>query len=214
MNISQNGINLIKKFESVRLKSYNATGEERYLTIGYGHYGPDVKPGQTITQAEAEALLKKDLKKFVEGVNALIHVPLNQNQADALYSFAYNCGVQALAKSTLLSELNSKDYKSAANEFLKWTRGSGKILPGLVTRRETERALFLKPVPQPQPYPGNVIKEGSTNTVAVKEIQKQLGITADGVFGPNTKAAVVKFQKAHGLASDGIVGNVTWNVLF
>jgi lysozyme len=167
-----------------------------------------------ITQAEAEALLKKDLKKFVEGVNALIHVPLNQNQADALYSFAYNCGVQALAKSTLLSELNSKDYKSAANEFLKLTRGSGKILPGLVTRRETERALFLKPVPQPHPYPGNVIKEGSTNTVAVKEIQKQLGITADGVFGPNTKAAVVKFQKAHGLASDGIVGNVTWNVLF
>lgn len=142
MNISQNGINLIKKFEGCRLKAYKSVQTEIYYTIGYGHYGSDVKEGQVITQKEAESLLEKDLRKFVLGVNALLKVPVNQNQFDALVSFAYNCGVGSLQKSNLLQYINKLDFESAANEFDKWVHADGKVLKGLVNRRTVEKELF------------------------------------------------------------------------
>jgi peptidoglycan hydrolase-like protein with peptidoglycan-binding domain len=72
----------------------------------------------------------------------------------------------------------------------------------------------LKPVPVVHPYPGHIVKKGSSNTLAIKEIQKKTNVTADGVFGPKTEAAVKAFQKKHGLAADGIVGPKTWSKLF
>jgi lysozyme len=211
MNISQNGIKLIQQFEGCVLFGYkDAVGVP---TIGWGHTG-GVYLGQRISQAQADDLLKNDLKKYENGVREAVRVPLNQNQFDALVSFAYNCGISALKTSTLCQKLNAKDYKGAAAEFDKWTKAGGQVLNGLVKRRNAEQALFLKPVPVEHPYPGFLVKRGSTNSVAVREIQKKVGVISDGVFGPKTEAGVKAFQKKHGLAADGIVGPKTWKVMF
>lgn len=214
MNISQKGIDLIKKFEGCRLKAYKPVPTEKYWTIGFGRYSPSIKEGQKITQAEAEQYLKEDLKKYSDAVNACVTVAITQHQHDALTSFAYNCGIGALQKSTLLKKVNAKDFTGAADEFGEWTRGGGNVLQGLVKRRSAEKALFLLPVPNPHPYPGHPVKEGSTNTKSVKEVQKKVGVTADGVFGPKTTIAVKTFQTKHKLTADGIVGETTWNVMF
>jgi hypothetical protein len=104
---------------------------------------------QTITQAQADALFLQDIKRYVDGVNAAVKVPLNQNQFDALVSFAYNLGNGALQKSDLLAYVNKKDFAHAALEFPKWCHAGTEVLAGLVKRRQAEKDLFLKPVPQP-----------------------------------------------------------------
>lgn len=146
MNTSQTGINLIKGFEGKRLTAYDdGVG---VWTIGYGTIkypnGVRVKKGDTCTDAQAESYLKNDLVKFESAINRLVKVPLNQNQFDALASFTYNLGETNLSKSTLLKKLNAKDYSGAADQFLVWNRAGGKVLNGLVRRREAERNLFLK----------------------------------------------------------------------
>ena len=146
MKISENGLNLIKSFEGLRLKAYKVSESEKYYTIGYGHYGADVKPGMTITKKQADELLKKDVDKFVDGVNKLLKVNVNQNQFDALVSFAYNVGLGALKASTLLKLVNKGAFKEASKEFDLWVRSGGKVLAGLVRRREKEKELFLTPV--------------------------------------------------------------------
>ena len=105
---------------------------------------PSVKRGMVITNQEAEAILRADVEKFAAKVAAVITVPVTENQFGAVVSFAFNVGIGNLRASTLLKKLNAKDYAGAANEFLKWTKAAGKVLPGLVTRRQEERALFLK----------------------------------------------------------------------
>lgn len=144
MNISQNGVNLIKRYEGLRLKAYKPVSTEKYWTIGYGHYGSDVAENMVITEARAEELLRNDLKKFENYVNNYVKVELTQNMYDSLVSFTYNCGGGSLKSSTLLKLLNKGDYNGAAGEFEKWTKGGGKVLPGLVKRRKEEKELFLK----------------------------------------------------------------------
>jgi GH24 family phage-related lysozyme (muramidase) len=152
MDISQVGINLIKSFEGLSLKAYKVDGaNEKYWTIGYGHYGSDVKEGQTITAQKAEELLKKDLKKYVDGVDAAIKVKVNQYQFDACVSFAYNLGVSAFTNSDLCEYINAGKFDKAAGEFGKWVHAGGNVLKGLVRRREAERVLFLKHVEAPKP---------------------------------------------------------------
>jgi len=145
MKTSNSGILLIKSFEGLRLHSYiDAVG---ILTIGYGHTGPDVHNGMTITETQATNLLNKDLSSFETAVNNLITVPLNQNQFDALVSFAYNVGIGSLESSTLRRRLNSHENPNtvAKQELIKWCKGAGnKTLPGLLKRREAEIALFCK----------------------------------------------------------------------
>ncbi|PTU67542.1 muraminidase [Chromobacterium sp. Panama] len=144
MNISANGVKLIQQFEGLRLKAYqDAVG---VWTIGYGHTGPDVTPGLVISQAQADALLARDLNRFETGVSRLVSVPLNQNQFDALLSFSYNLGQGSLQNSTLLRLLNQRDYAGAAAQFPRWNKAGGKVLPGLTRRRAAEQALFLQPV--------------------------------------------------------------------
>lgn len=144
MNISANGVKLIQQFEGLRLKAYqDAVG---VWTIGYGHTGPDVTPGLVISQAQADALLARDLNRFETGVTRLVSVPLNQNQFDALLSFSYNLGLGSLQNSTLLRLLNQRDYAGAAAQFPRWNKAGGKVLPGLTRRRAAEQALFLQPV--------------------------------------------------------------------
>lgn len=134
---------LIKSFEGLELEAYLCPAD--IWTIGYGHTG-NVKEGDRITKAEAEALLDKDLRTFRNGVKRLVKVPLNENQFGALVSFSYNLGLGSLQNSTLLKMLNAGDYTGAADQFLRWNKSGGKVLTGLVRRREAERAVFLTPV--------------------------------------------------------------------
>jgi lysozyme len=136
------GIALIKKYEGLRLKAYKCPAG--VWTIGYGHTG-DVKPSDVITEHQADAILDVDLDKFERGVLELLKaVPVfNQNQFSALVSFAFNLGLDALKKSTLLAKFRTGDVKGAAAEFMKWRYAAGRVLPGLVKRRAEEKALFL-----------------------------------------------------------------------
>jgi lysozyme len=205
MNISQAGIDMIKKAEGCILHCYkDSVGVP---TIGYGHTG-GVYLGQTISQQKAEDLLKQDLKRFVDAVNGL-GLKLNQNQFDALVSFSFNLGagnLKELVKGRSLSQI--------ADTIPQYCHAGGEVLDGLVKRRAAEKALFLKPVPVVHPYPGHVIKKGSTNTIAIKLIQAKVGVTADGVFGEKSLAAVKKFQKEHKLVPDGLIGKLTWQKMF
>lgn len=140
MRISQNGLDLIKHFEGMEPKAYRCPAG--VLTIGYGSTGKHVKPGMTITEAEAEALLRKDVGRFEDAVGKLVRVKLDQDEFDALVSFAFNLGAGNLAESTLLKKLNAADFGGAYKEFGKWTKAAGKTLPGLVKRRAAEAALF------------------------------------------------------------------------
>ena len=134
-------ISLIKKHEGLRLEAYLPTPNDVW-TIGYGHTHT-AKQGQKITEAQAEALLRKDITWAEEAVNKSVVVPLTQNQFDALVSFVFNVGAGAFGSSTLLRLLNSKDYDGAANQFLRWNKQKGVALKGLTKRREEERKLFL-----------------------------------------------------------------------
>lgn len=152
LSISQKGIDLIKSFEGVRLESYPdpATGGEP-ITIGYGHTGANVKLGQKITYAEAERLLKVDLKRFEKGVaDTFKGVVIEQATFDALVSFAFNCGIGALQSSTLCKRILSGEdpYTVLPEELPKWVKGAGKVMPGLVKRRKAEVLLAQEDGPR------------------------------------------------------------------
>ena len=140
--INQAGIDIIKQSEGCRLKAYKCPAG--VWTIGYGHT-KGVTPNSVFqSQDEAEQLLIKDLIEYSSAVEALIVVPLNDNQFSSLVSFTYNVGIGALKNSTLRKKLNTGDYKSVPEQMIKWTKGGGKILPGLVQRRNLEIELFRK----------------------------------------------------------------------
>ena len=140
MKISTNGINLIKSFEGVRLTAYKPVSTEKYWTIGYGHYGADVKKGMTITMQKAEEFLVQDLVKFENYVNNLKR-NFNQNEFDALVSFAYNCG-----EGNLKLLCKNRSNNQIAQAILMYNKAGGKVLDGLTKRRNSERELFLKPI--------------------------------------------------------------------
>ena len=138
--INKQTLNLIKHYEGCKLKAYLCPAG--VLTIGYGHT-KNVKRGDVISQQQADEVLVADLKEFENAVNDMVLVPLTENLRGELISFAFNVGIHALKKSTLLKKLNAKDYQGAANEFLRWNKAGGKELKGLTLRRQAERELFL-----------------------------------------------------------------------
>lgn len=142
--LGQDGIDLIKSFEGCRLEAYKPVPTEKYWTIGWGHYGPDIYEGMTITQEEADAMFVSDLARYVAPVNnpdyVTITYELNQNQFDALVSFCYNCGPNALREIAKGKRIPAE----IAAELPKYNKGGGKVLPGLVRRREAELELFNK----------------------------------------------------------------------
>lgn len=145
MNISKNGIELIKRFEGLELKAYqDSVG---VWTIGYGWTqtvdGKKIAPGMRIDQATADRLLKCGVVQYEQGVNQLVKVRITQGQFDALVSFAYNLGLRSLSTSTLLQKLNDGDKHGAADQFGRWVNAGGKRLDGLVARRAAEREMFL-----------------------------------------------------------------------
>ena len=141
MHMSVEGIDaLLKKFEGCKLKAYQCPAG--VWTIGYGHTSaagaPEVTKGMTITKAEANDILRRDLVKYETGVEALVKQPLTQNQFDVLVDFAYNAGIGALKSSTLLKKVNAADFDAVPAELMKWTKNGKKVLPGLVNRRRAE----------------------------------------------------------------------------
>lgn len=140
--LSRRGLRFISRFEGFRACPYKATPSERYLTIGFGHYGPDVKPGQCISERKARRLLRKDARWASAAVNDLVKVKLNQHQHDALVSFTFNLGAGALGSSTLLKELNQGHYYRVPTELRKWVFAGGMKLEGLVRRRNAEARLW------------------------------------------------------------------------
>jgi lysozyme len=137
------GFDLIKQFEGLRLEAYRCPAG--VWTIGYGHTG-DVREGMKITEHQADPILDVDLDIFERGVKSMLTVPLNENQFSALVSLAFNIGLGAFRDSTLLKRVNAGLPNAAAKEFSRWVHAKGKVLPGLVSRREAEAKLFLKPV--------------------------------------------------------------------
>lgn len=147
MQISQKGINLIKKYEGCHLSAYLCPAGK--WTIGYGHIGTisesgilSVTENTKIAQEQADKLFKSDLKAFEKCINTLVKVKLNQNQFDALVSFTYNEGCANLKKSTLLKLLNQGKYQEASEQLDRWVYCRGKKLNGLIKRRQEERKLF------------------------------------------------------------------------
>lgn len=143
MKTSANGIAVMHYFESCKLEAYPdpATGGAPW-TIGWGHTGPEVKPGLKWTQGKADAVFLEDLKRFEAGVLDLIKYGVNQSQFDALVCFAYNCGAANLKSSTLLRLYNAGDIAGAQAQFARWNKANGKVMRGLTRRRAAEAALF------------------------------------------------------------------------
>ena len=140
-SISQKGLEFIASFEGLRLEAYwDSYGG--VWTIGYGHTG-GVYKGQKITKQQALNYLRSDCQSAANAVNKYVKVSIKQYQFDALVSFTFNLGSGSLTSSSLLKYLNQGKIQAAANEFPKWCHAGGKTLPGLVRRRNAEKALFL-----------------------------------------------------------------------
>ena len=141
MRTSQQGINLIKEFEGFSERVYICPGG--VYTIGYGHT-KGVQIGDTCTREKAEEYLRDDLKDTEEAIEALIEVPLTQNQFDALVSLVYNIGSGHFFDSTIRRVINCKvaDKEEYRRAWMMWVKSKGKVLKGLVRRREAEYKLF------------------------------------------------------------------------
>jgi len=147
MKLNKAGADLIKEFEGCKLKAYQCSAKK--WTIGYGNTffedGTPVVAGNAITQQKAEQLFEIIANDFSAKVAKLVTAKVSDNQFGALVSFAYNCGVNNLQKSTLLKKVNANpNDQSIKAEFLKWNKAGGNVLAGLTRRREAESKLYFK----------------------------------------------------------------------
>ena len=139
MNISQEGLSLIKKFEGCELEAYKCAAG--VWTIGYGST-KGVKEGDTVSQEEADKLLLHEMEEYEGYINDMVNPDLEQNQFDAMVSWVFNLGPTNLKASTLLKVLNAKDYEGVPAQIKRWNKAGGKVLQGLIRRREAESLLF------------------------------------------------------------------------
>lgn len=140
-NLSVNGLNLIKSFEGCKLTAYKCLPTEKHYTIGYGHYGSDVTPGMKITKEQAEELLLQDCKKAIKNVNSFMSkYNFNQNQFDALVSFAFNVG-----SINQLTASGTRTLEQISSKITAYNKSGGRVIAGLVKRRAKEKELFDTP---------------------------------------------------------------------
>jgi len=231
--INDEGFKLLTTFEGCLLTAYDDS--VGVWTIGYGHT-EGIHPGMSITQAQAEQFLQKDLEIFESYVEDAVQVDVNEDQFSALVCFCFNVGPgsEGFGGSTLLRKLNAGDFQGAAGQFPRWNKGGGEPLLGLTRRRLAEQALFFsKPWKPFLTYEGDGTTGGQgaaprtlklTNPMMqgedVRQVQEALlksglriGDGADSIFGNATDAAIKQFQKSKGLTDDGIVGARTLQAL-
>lgn len=156
-HINQDGLDLIKQWEGKYLTAYHGAADRPgLLTIGYGHTDaagpPKVTAGMTITEKQAEDILRNDLYGCESDVAQLVKVPLNDNQFAALVSFVFNVGVANFRSSTLLRKLNSGAYDAVPAELQKWNKANGKRVQGLANRRAAEAGLWVRGAPVASQY--------------------------------------------------------------
>ena len=195
--IGEAGLALIKNWEGCRLTAYKPVETEAYWTIGWGHYGPDVRKSQTITQQEADRLLVIDCQRFADAVDNPYNVPLtaqlNANQRDALISFAFNCGEGNLRKLC-----KGRTLEQICDAMALYNRGGGAVLPGLVKRRAAEQKLFNTPVKEESKVSlnNNIPDEYAKEAVAWAQKSEILTGTADGnlnLHQPCTRQQLIVF---------------------
>lgn len=230
--ISTAGLNLIKRFEGLSLTAYyDCVG---VITIGYGTTNADysitgvrITKGTRCTETQALAWLQKSINaKYAPRVSkydAKYH--WNQNEFDALCSFAYNIG-----SIDQLTANGTRTKAVIAQKILAYNKAGGRVVNGLTDRRKREQALFLSPVKTiTQPTPETTSIEGKVYNMSqlkygdkgqqVKVLQHYLNLklglslVVDGDFGTKTKNAVIKYQTSKGLTADGVCGEKTWNKL-
>ena len=231
MKMSQEGINaLVKKFEGCKLKAYRCPAG--ICTIGYGHTSaagnPLVNDGMTITQEQANTILAADLVKFEQAVEALLKQPVTQEQFDVLVDFAYNAGVGALRSSTLLKKVNAAQFDDVPAELMKWNKGGGKVLAGLVRRRQAESAWWLshEMVPMTAAAAAEVAEadnqeqRGSPDAVSVPSMatssQGNAAIITAGLGGLGVaKQVAAQAQDASDTATQitGLLGNTNFLIM-
>lgn len=186
MTTSKQGVDMIKLFEGFREKAYKVVSTEKCYTIGYGHYGDDVKRGQTITAVQGEQLLINDLKKFEAKVNEYSgRYNFNQHEFDALVSFAFNIG--SIGQLTDNGKRSRTDIRA---HWLEYNKSGGKVIKGLTTRRTKELELFNTPVT------ADIVKSDNTGSDKVNsklsELDKLVRDTIAGKYGSgyNRRAAL------------------------
>lgn len=140
-HINDAGLALIKEYEGLRLKAYRCPG--KVWTIGYGHTR-NVFPNMTVTEDEAEDLLKEDLTQVEKAVTRALKVDVSDNQFAALVSFTFNVGIQNFKNSTLLRLLNRGWYEQVPVQLLRWNKARGQVLGGLNRRRVAEGQLWKR----------------------------------------------------------------------
>jgi lysozyme len=144
MKMTNEGLALIKRFEGFRHMAYR--DPVGVWTIGYGHTSmagpPTVKAGLEISLDEAHEILRRDVAQFEHGVSTAVKVPLSDPQFSALVSFAYNVGLGAFRKSSVLAAVNARDFSAVPRRLNLWNKAGGRVLAGLVRRRAAEGALF------------------------------------------------------------------------
>ena len=139
MKISENGLELIKKFEGCETTAYqDSVG---VWTIGFGHT-KGVEEGQTCSIEDAESMLANEMDEYEGYINNMVKVDLQQHEFDALVAWVYNLGPTNLGESTMLKVLNGGQFDRVPEEMNRWTRAGGKILEGLVRRRQAESLMF------------------------------------------------------------------------
>lgn len=189
MNQSEEGKRLVFSFEGL----HKLLPDGRYAaylcpagvpTI-YAGCTSGVKIGMVITKDEGEAMYAREIARFVDAVTQFVTVAINQNEFDALVSFAYNVGIAAFKGSTLLKKLNTGDRKGAIAEFAKWNKATVKgkkvALAGLTSRRMREASLFQKPVEAPAEPAMPQVVEKSADPPSRKTIAAVVATTATGV---------------------------------
>lgn len=193
--INEAGLRLIREFEGLRLTAYQCPAG--VWTIGYGHT-KGVTPGQTISTAMAESMLRTDITSFASGVILFCTKRPNENQMAALTSLAYNIGLGAFSKSTVLRHHNAGKFAEAASAFGMWNKAGGRVRAGLTRRRAAEAALYLTPV-----------ADEAQTTRAVPEVKDPSAKVSGTAIAATAGAALTAAQQAVAQLSsvwDGLSG--------
>ena len=203
MNITQQGVALIRRFEGFRALAYrDAAG---VWTIGFGHTSaagaPHVRPDMKISRKEGLQILARDVEAFARGVERLLEVELTDCQFSALVSFAYNVGLENFRKSSVLRAVNQGDFAAVPRRLSLWVKCRGRVLPGLVNRRAAEAAMFLsqnrprtnqpmRPAREPiEPVAGKPMRKSSTTIAAMLSGLAGLASSLAASFSELTHAA-------------------------